>query len=444
MFDLLAIGEVDDCAVSRSWSGDACMDDCDTADVFAMEELVALFCSDMASDGVGGSYGSYAEPINTRLPSPNSLIWGAKEEVCRSGEYCPRNTTTPLKCVIGATCTVSASPEIALTPDQFDVIESEVMDPKKHNGSLAYNISLSARPTKPVRVTVVPVIRQASCYGHISKFGLLESVFEFTPSTYNINQTVIIVVNSLNALEYQGVFSAVFQHVVDTEDEDFKSAFLRPVSVTLQDDSTCVDGSQKYEDNKRVRKCGCRAGFYVQAVDPLFCDSAIECLECPHGMDCGFQQDHTRANITGAYYRLDNSSLNVVKCPFPDACVGNGTAGDALCADGYKGPFCMICGINATHRHNWNGEKCELCNPTSEMTVYIIVGLLGVLCVASVAYIARARKKKKSLKRRTWFNNERMEAFAEKFQTKYKILITFTQILSKITTLYPIGLFSRS
>jgi len=75
--------------------------------------------------------------------------------------------------------------------------------------------------------------------------------------------------------------------------------------------------------------------------------------------------------------------------------------------------------------------------------MYAIFALLGLLCVGSVLFIARAKKKKKN-KRETGekqvrFSTERLEAFADKFQTKYKILITFTQILTKITTLYPIG-----
>merc|ERR1719473_2684699 len=36
--------------------------------------------------------------------------------------------------------------------------------------------------------------------------------------------------------------------------------------------------------------------------------------------------------------------------------------------------------------------------------------------------------------------SERVSVFAEKVQSKYKILVTFTQILSKVTTIYPLEL----
>ena len=216
------------------------------------------------------------------------------------------------------------------------------------------------------------------------------------------------------------------------------------MSVALQDDSICLSsGSQKYEDDKRVRKCGCQEGFYIHAVDALFCDSVTKCLACPIGITCGFQQDFTEAVVLKNYYRHANTSLSVVECPIPNVCIGNSTAGDALCSEGHRGPFCMICEISSIDRYVWSGGKCEKCSPTSKASMYAIFALLGLLCVGSVLFIARAKKKKKN-KRETGekqarFSTERLEAFADKFQTKYKILITFTQILTKITTLYPIG-----
>jgi hypothetical protein len=82
---------------------------------------------------------------NATVSEDGAIIWGATEEPCSSGSYCPRRTIRPLPCVTGATCVVPASPELILEPPQFEVIESEVV---ARGGHLQYNLSLSAVPAK--------------------------------------------------------------------------------------------------------------------------------------------------------------------------------------------------------------------------------------------------------------------------------------------------------
>jgi hypothetical protein len=151
-------------------------------------------------------------------------------------------------------------------------------------------------------VAISPDIRSPSCYGYEPKFTLETNEFTFTSETYDIPQTVAIVVNNLNASQYEGAFSASFQHSIVTEDVTFNSAFLRPVPVTLRDDSSCPHGASLYDDSSdHVRKCGYNAGFYVGFVDPLFCDSVTSCVPCPLGLECGFNQDRLFATWEGCY-----------------------------------------------------------------------------------------------------------------------------------------------
>jgi hypothetical protein len=164
------------------------------------------------------------------------LVCGSEQIPCESGTYCPSGTDKALDCPSGATCVVPASPELALGRDQFDLTESEIIETEEYkfdvNNSvaiLAYELSLSAQPQKDVNVTISSEIKTALCYGHGSKFVLEKQQFVFTKQTYNISQTVKITVNRLNKLEYEGAFSALFQHSIRTDDNDFKSAFLRPV-----------------------------------------------------------------------------------------------------------------------------------------------------------------------------------------------------------------------
>ena len=255
----------------------------------------------------------------------------------------------PYECVDGAKCTVPASPELALEPDLFDVVESDVI---KNGGLLKYKLSLSTKPTTNVNVTVALDIRTAPCYAYDPKFELDREVFYFSATTYNFTQEVNIHINRLNESSFEGTFSAYLQHTIETEDEIFQSAFLRPVSVTFQDDSPCPSNAQKYDfvlpeteetEESRVRRCGCVAGFFISGNDPLFCDSITECTACPPGMTCIVDDEDggqilQKAQLEAGWYRLDNSSINVVVCPEPQKqCLGNATSGNDLCTEGHEG-----------------------------------------------------------------------------------------------------------
>jgi hypothetical protein len=112
-------------------------------------------------------------------------------------------------------------PELALGRVLFDVVESEVI--RDLDGALSYNLSLSAKPSSMVYVTVAPEIGQAPCYDHPVKMKLNQSMFTFTPQEHDIPQTVRLDVQRLNESVYEGTFSASLRHSISTEDEDFQS-----------------------------------------------------------------------------------------------------------------------------------------------------------------------------------------------------------------------------
>ncbi len=135
------------------------------------------------------------------------------------------------------------------------------------------------------------------------------------------------------------------------------------------------------------------------------------------------------ALLLEGWYRFDNSSIKPIQCPkLPSTqCVGLATHGDALCADGHEGPFCMVC----NKHYVWSGQKCTLCDGSSRHSLYGGLVCLGLLVVGLAFYILQSGKGRSFPK---------LEAFFELAQTKYKIVITYTQILSKVATLYPIQL----
>jgi hypothetical protein len=198
----------------------------------------------------------------------------------------------------------------------------------------------------------------------------------------------------------------------------------------------------------RVRSCGCIDGYYIIDTDPKYCDSVIECGKCPKGMICTSASNSSGqiledALIMEGWHRLDNTSLSVIQCPEPSRqCVGNATHGDSLCADGHEGPFCMICKLQVYERYVWSGKKCSLCDGSTRHSLYGGLACLGFLFVGLAMYIFKTGKGK-SLPEKNNSKAGKMEIFFELVQTKYKILITFTQILSKVATLYPVQLPSK-
>jgi len=352
---------------------------------------------------------------------------------CESGTYCPHGQLQPLECVDGASCIVPASPELALDPIRIDLLESEI----KSNESLSYKISLSARPTAPVTVTVGLEVRNALCYDREGKFTLEKSVYVFEPGNHDVSQRVRVSI-AHNNINYEGVFSASCHHSINTTDEDFRTAFLRPVTINLQDDSLCPSGAQQFDKNE-IRKCGCREGHFIKKENPRFCDSVTDCEECPKGMICTFQQKLEEAMIEAGMYRISNDSTVVVECPTKSNCVGGATSGDGLCREGHTGPLCMVCSLSDDRRYVWSGSKCEVCDNAKRAKFGVISGVLALLLIAIVVQIYRkhgddiATQVEKQL-------DSALALFATKACVKYKIVVTFTQILSRISTLYPMQL----
>ena len=91
---------------------------------------------------------------------------------------------------------------------------------------------------------------------------LEKTSFELDVASYNVPQATEVTTADLTWNKYEGTFAVSWHHAIETEDEDFKAAFVRPVSIKLQDDSLCPDGGKGYDDQtkcgKKVRKCGCR------------------------------------------------------------------------------------------------------------------------------------------------------------------------------------------
>jgi hypothetical protein len=295
-------------------------------------------------------------------------------------------------------------------------------------GEVAYSLRLSVQPIAEVEVRVKKDTKDSvDCMRFDDGLFLLQdTLFRFQPSNWNEPQTVNITIRR-NGTTFQGTSVTRFLHEVKSEDPDWRSPFLRPMSVTIADDDECTPGAQKYDDYETgIRKCGCSEGFFVEATATSFCGSATKCGTCPAGMLCDkLQQDIEYALLESGKYRMFNTSLDVADCPIETACIGKANAGDALCRDGHTGPFCMVCVLNGTSRYEWNGDKCTVCDGGNEWEVYGVMTALGVGLLAVVASIVRYKAPTLSDGLSQW------EEFVGQATTKYKILTKFLQARSE-------------
>jgi hypothetical protein len=420
---------------------------CSGGNKTACDESSGEYCSE-------GSPSAAACAVGHFCPTPKEQI------LCDPGTYCPQSSIRPQACVQDATCTIPASPELVLLPSSFDVRETEIFE---SNGVLQYNLSLSARPNEAVTVRMQKIVdnqTSVACAKYDDGFELDHAEFTFGPSNYNIPQTVVITANRIADL-YEGSAVVSIEHTIISDDPTWKSAFSRPVSLALSDDTPCPEGAVKidggYYHNQEVtgmRVCGCNEGFYTVEEDPWICKSATACQSCPVGMQCNLEkwvfngmQQIEDASIERGYYRSSNISDLVVPCPIPRNCEGTldgteyGNAGDALCRVGHMGVLCMVCVVNSTHVYARNGDGCSLCDRGADASIYGISIAFVLVVLAVIGNILRRRlppSKKLPLKLATDVSG--WEAFVDNATTKYKIIIKTIQIMSKFTLVYPFAL----
>jgi hypothetical protein len=372
----------------------------------------------------------------------------AKRQECEPGTYCPEGTVLEAQvCAEGAMCANPSQPELIFDPASIAVRESDIA--RNDQWSISYTVKLSAPPAVDKRVTVriekgdpvsVPeCVKYEDGLALEGGLAFLELVFD--RSNFNTSQTVTVGVrrkqsNDMDKKLYQGSSRAFFVHDVKSSDPAWVDTTKRSMSVFVEDDSPCTTGAQKKDDDSTgVRKCTCAEGYFEYATDSSFCGSVTKCVECPLGMICGTNQQLDEAMLEGGKYREVNTSLVVVDCPILAACEGNATFGNDLCREGHEGPLCMIC----SKGYVWDGINCVTCTSGQNAmltTMGVMLGL-GLVVVAFLLWPRAGNSEAEGTK-----SNLRLcgEAFAYKAFIKYKIVITFVQILSKVSSIYPMNL----
>jgi hypothetical protein len=118
-----------------------------------------------------------------------------------------------------------------------------------------------------------------------------------------------------------------------------------------------------------------------------------ECVDCANGLDCANAESGTPLSdlaVLPGYWRRIETSFDLFKCPFKDACVGTASA-DArrrleddtptnLCGRGYEGVLCSRCRTGFV----FNLGRCEDCasmNYTTLTTFVIVVVLVASMMI---------------------------------------------------------------
>jgi hypothetical protein len=236
---------------------------------------------------------------------------------CAPGYFCGERTVQPVPCrnvSEGISCLLPGANELAIvaTPgakhrgllsDTFLEVIENLIGESVDNGlageerSIGYSLRLASPPalneTVVVRITlerskIKPCIRQPV------RVRLLTNDVAFTAGNYNIAQNVTAVVK-LDA-HFTGSYQGAFQHFIEPGSAWGDVSFLRPVSLTIQDDDSCPPGAAHHtsEASENVQICQCLEGYYVTEKDSGFCSSARACVVCEGGMMCG--DDETRSD----------------------------------------------------------------------------------------------------------------------------------------------------
>ena len=112
----------------------------------------------------------------------------------------------------------------------------------------------------------------------------------------------------------------------------------------------CAGGTYAQDQmSSSCTPCAGTAYSYAKATSCDLCirqyyfdDQGPDCVACIDGMDCSIDGGATRQSLTisPGYWRIAASSVDVLSCPWPYACLGglNFTRqGDSYCSDGYTG-----------------------------------------------------------------------------------------------------------
>jgi len=246
------------------------------------------------------------------------------------------------------------------------------------------------------------------------------------------------------------------------EDQDFATACVScpPNSGTLDVSSTsrsdCVCDVGFYDANSSTAIDQALINAMVDGdKDPIVMTAdVVDCQICPVGTSCGRGVTLEVLPLLTGYYRLDNSTVDVRVCPdartncsssfgtaeCESASGCRGGTGNP-CAPLLRGTYCQLCDRIDGQRVFYSPSSedapatCKDCGNTLPQTLVLFgAGLGALIALGALAWLCLRRLSTRQLRR--------LKAANERFTplNKFKILITFYQICTKISGVYEVTL----
>ena len=419
-------------------------------------------------------------PGGTHMNTSLEVMWSASQCVeCEPGTFCPVGSAQPTACAPG---TYNPSPHAATC------LQCEAGTSQNANGATACR-NCTAGSYCPAGATT-PLPCASGTYGPdeamrsaadcrrcpAGQFCVLGSTQpqDCLPGTHaeamGYDECVVCANGTFTSLEGSTACTVCSPGSWCTSDAEIacgeNTYSPRPGSSQQTDCLRCPERTSTlgHHGATDILNCSCSEGYYQASLS--FTEGRPECIypccTCPIGTTCDDLDSVTLPDlpIKSGYYRLSAGTIDVRRCPDAAAncsgrsecqtsssgCAGGRSGGGAdLCQPGLGGPFCRLCVEDYHFYVSADDEQVAHCKPCEEvsnspnMVVLVVVACTaGLFACALSALVYRARQKRKL---RAWLREAHTAFFATfTLHIKFKILVGFYQIITKIEGVYDLFL----
>ena len=198
----------------------------------------------------------------------------------------------------------------------------------------------------------------------------------------------------------------------------------------------CPDRTNSTADGKSCASCA--NDFYLKLpylpnVSTIFSEPFSNCKECPPHAKCESNSTIHTLTIEKNHWRASSNTSKLYKCQ-EDVCKGSFPSlekrnaehhdSDNLCKDDHEGPLCEVCSKGG-HFFNPSGEGCEQCTPVSDIIKRVFLFFPGLIVALIMVHFAIKR-----------YPSILVVKSSLSLQAKFKILVSFYQVVSSLPIVY--------
>ena len=146
----------------------------------------------------------------------------------------------------------------------------------------------------------------------------------------------------------------------------------------------CPENAVSPEKSVSIEACKCQTKYY----DGNASLNEVACKLCGAGTSCPSIGTQTASlNITVGWYRINNSSVDLRRCPDyhknkSSGCIG-GIGDEGPCKPWLSGPYCRLCNVSDGSRYyDADESECLECNEEARRKVAILVTVVLAIALA--------------------------------------------------------------